>query len=68
MEGTLEIRLENACTNTGCYWHTTHWSNLYRSGCYMLKDITKCKEPLPFKEGLKREHPDMYKKLYGEEG
>lgn len=68
--GDYEVVLKDACMDTSCYWHTSHWGNIYRSGCYMLTDAKSCAEKsgyIPFKEGLKRERPDLYKKLFPNE-
>ena len=56
--GEYKITLHNACTDESCYWHTSHWSNIFSSGCYKLTDAKYCdkeKHYCTISEGLKRE-------------
>ena len=67
--GDYSIALKNACIDTSCYWHTSHWATIQRNGCSMLANIQVCidcheKYYEPYEEGLKREHPEIYKKLF----
>lgn len=63
------IELKNACCDKSCYWHISHWKTITRSGCVMLVDASYCDEPgkkssyMPYLEGLKIEHPEIYRSL-----
>jgi len=56
--GNYVVVLKNACTDETCYWHASHWTGVYSSGCYKLRDATKCdpkKHYCTIEDGLKEE-------------
>ena len=56
--GTLTITLNNVCTDTSCYWHTSHWEKICESGCYKLVNAKRCdpqKHYCTIEEGMKME-------------